>query len=386
MRKTCLLVVLIALTLLAACNRERNARKNNIEPPAELTEITTQRSVSQLWSRDIGDGEARLGMRMMPAAAASRVYVGDIDGSLRALDASTGSAIWNVDTGAALSSGPGVGEGLVVVGGLNGQVQAFDDRSGGLLWSSQLSSEILTPPVVSRGIVVVRSNDGRIYGLNRDSGQRLWLYDRTMPALSLRGNSPPLVDNGMVYVGYDDGHLVALRLDDGGLAWDQVVSVGEGRTDLDRMVDIDGLLVSTGSEIYAASFQGQVISIASESGRPLWGRPQSSYAGLAMIGDEVIATDIDGNVWALDRRSGSSIWKQDALAHRWLTGPAVQGNTVLVGDLEGYLHWIDVDSGSLVARKRLGKEPIRATPVVSDGIAFVLTTDGELAAYRISGP
>ena len=383
MRKLLLLVLLPSL-LLAACNKERNARRNNIVPPTELTDIVAKRSVSKLWSREIGEGEARLGLRQGPAAADGMVYVADVEDGLRALNAETGSVQWTAEAGSRMSSSPGVGEGLVVVGTLEGRALAFEAGSGAPRWSAQLSAEILSAPVISRGIVVVRGNDGRIQGLDANSGERLWQYDRTAPTLTLRGNSPVIADAGMVFAGFDDGHLVALRLADGGLVWDQAIAVGEGRTDLDRMVDIDGRLASTGSEIYAATFQGQIAAVTTESGRPLWGRPQSSYTGLALVGDEVITVDSEGNVWGLDRRSGSSLWKQDKLAHRWLSGPALQGNAVVVGDLEGYLHWIDVDSGELVARQRLGKEPIRATPVVSDGIAFVQTTEGELAAYRIN--
>ncbi|MEZ5465916.1 MAG: outer membrane protein assembly factor BamB [Lysobacteraceae bacterium] len=383
MRKLLLLVLLSSLTLVA-CNKERNARRSNIIPPTELTDIVAKRSVSRLWTRGIGEGEVRLGLRQGPAAADGMVFVADVESGVRALNAETGGVQWTADAGAGVSSSPGVGEGLVVVGTLEGHAVAFEASSGAQRWSANVGAEVLSAPAVSRGIVVVRGNDGRVHGLDANTGERLWLYDRTSPTLTLRGSSPVIADAGMVFAGFDDGHLVALRLSDGGLVWDQAIAVGEGRTDLDRMVDIDGHLASTGSEIYAATFQGQIAAVTSESGRPLWGRPQSSYTGLALVGDEVITVDSEGNVWGLDRRSGTSLWKQDKLAHRWLSGPALQGNAVLVGDLEGYVHWIDVDSGELVARQRLGKEPIRATPVVSNGIAFVQTTEGELAAYRIS--
>ncbi|MCB1561711.1 MAG: outer membrane protein assembly factor BamB [Xanthomonadales bacterium] len=383
MRKLLLIVVLSSLSLVA-CNKERNARKNNIIPPTELTDIVAKRSVSRIWTRSTGDGEGRLGLRQGPAAAGGMVYVADVEDGLRAMNAETGGVQWSANASSGISSSPGVGEGLVVVGTLEGEALAFEVDTGAQRWSSQLSAEILSAPVVSRGIVIVRGNDGRIHGLDANTGTQLWQYDRTTPTLTLRGNSPVIADAGLVFAGFDDGHLVALRLEDGGLVWDQAVAVGEGRTDLDRMVDIDGRLASTGSEVYAATYQGQIAAVTSESGRPLWARPQSSYTGIALVGDEVITVDSEGNVWGLDRRSGTSLWKQDKLAHRWLSGPAQQGNTVLVGDLEGYVHWIDVDSGELVARERFGKEPIRATPVVSDGIAFVQTTDGELAAYRIN--
>lgn len=374
--------VLGLLALIAGCGN--SAKKENVQPPAELTEFTPSINVSKLWTRGIGDGERMLGLRQHPVVVDGRVYAADVEkGELLALDAASGSEVWSVETELRLSGGPGVGEGTLVVGSLKGDVIAFNPDSGTERWRTKVSSEVISTPVIANGIVVVRANDGRVSGFNATDGERRWVYDRGVPSLTLRGNGAPVVSAGVAYVGYDDGQVVALRMDDGSQLWEQTVAIGEGRTELDRMVDIDGEMVVESSELFAASFNGQVLGISTEGGRPLWNREVSSFAGLALAGEKILMSDRAGTIWALDRGTGSALWKQDVLANRWLSTPAIQGNYAVFGDLEGYLHWVALENGELAARERLDKEPIRATPQVADGVVYAVSIEGKLGAYRI---
>lgn len=381
-----ILALCAACTVFASgCNWFRGTRSSeNVEPPAELTEFTPTATVTELWSRNVGEGEGRLGLRLAPAAADGRVYVADVEGEVRAYDAVSGSELWRSELGARFSSAPAIAGDLLVFGTLDGQVIAVDADSGAERWRAPVSSEVVAPPAAHGDTVVVRSYDGRLFGLELASGARRWLYDRGLPSLTLRGNSPPLIGGDVVYAGYDDGQMVALRLSDGSQIWEQMIAEPSGRNELARMVDIDGAVASTGSELYTVAYHGQVQGLAAESGSPLWNRELSSYGGVAMSDDALFVADEDGVLWSLDRRNGAALWRVDTLGHRWLTTPAVQGDTVVVGDLEGYLHWFDVGSGEPVARERIGSDPVRARPVVSDGVLFAITTDGELAAYRIS--
>lgn len=378
-----LVIVLVLLALVAGCNKSKN--KENVEPPAELTEYSPTVAVARLWSKSLGDGERLLGLRQHPVVGEGRVYAADVDkGNLFALDAASGAQVWKVETELPLSGGPGFGEGTVVVGSLKGDVIAYNPGDGNERWRAKVSSEVISTPAVSNGIVVVRSNDGRVFGFGLTDGERRWVYDRGVPSLTLRGNGPPLVSEGIAYIGYDNGQVVALRVSDGVQGWEQTVAVGEGRTELDRMVDIDGEMVTESRDLYAASFNGQVLAISLDGGRPLWNREVSSFAGLALAGEKLLLSDRDGTVWALDRSTGSALWKQEALAHRWLSTPAIQGDYAVFGDVEGYLHWVSLENGELGARVRVDKEPIRATPQVVDGVLYAVSIEGELAAYRLN--
>ena len=204
--------------------------------------------------------------------------------------------------------------------------------------------------------VVVRSNDGRTFGLDAADGTRKWVFDRGVPALSVRGNGAPVSDGQLVYLGYDDGTVVALRLQDGLVGWTQLVAESDGRNELDRMADVDGELALGYQEIYATSFRSQTMAISTANGRPLWNRDVGGYAGLALMADRLIVTDPAGTVWALDRNNGSALWKQEALARRWLTTPALQGDYIVVGDIEGYLHWIRASDGVIAGFGAAGYE------------------------------
>jgi outer membrane protein assembly factor BamB len=365
----------------AACGKSN--KKDNIEPPAELTDFTASAAVDRIWSQGLGEGEGRLGVRQRPVLSEGRVYAANVEGEVFALDAASGKSLWKVETGLRLTGGPGVGEGTVVIGSLDGELLALNPDNGEERWRAKLSSEVIATPAVGSGLAVARANDGRVFGFSITDGERRWVYDRGLPSLTLRGNGAPLIVQGGVFLGYDNGQVVALRVEDGVQQWEQTVAAGEGRTEIDRMVDIDGELVIDAGEVFAAAYNTQVLAISLDGGRPSWNRELSSYSGLALAGEKLLVSDKDGTVWALDRRSGSALWKQDALAHRWLTTPAIQGNYAVVGDLDGYLHWLNLEDGSLAARDRLTRDPIRATPQVADDVLYAVATNGELGAYRL---
>jgi outer membrane protein assembly factor BamB len=362
---------------------------DNVHKPAELTAITPSISVQRIWSRSVGKGERLLGLREHPTIADGRVYVAEShEAHVYALDLASGREIWKTDTKLRLTGGPGAGSSTVVVGSTNGDVVALAADTGAERWRVKASSEILSNPLIAGDVVIVRSGDGHVLGLNLADGKRRWAFERPLPNLSLRGNpSPVLGGNGLVYLGFEDGALVALRAQDGIKVWEQFVAQSEGRSELDRMADIDGDVVVSPDGVFAASYKGQVGAFNPNNGSPLWNHQLVSYGGLARAGDSLYASDAVGTVWALDRTSGSALWKQEGLGYRWLSSPAVQNGYVVVGDLQGILHWMKADSGAFVARERLGgrKAEIRATPQVSaDGILVAVTTRGTLAAYRIN--
>jgi len=365
------------------------AASDNVHRPAELAKITPSISVQRLWSRSTGKGERTLGLRDHPTIADGRVYVVDSYGpNLTAIDLASGRDIWKTRTKLRLTGGPGVGSGSVVAGSVNGDVVAFSADTGAERWRMKLSSEIISTPLIAGDIVIVRTGDGHVVAMDLADGKRRWAFERPLPTLSLRGNpSPILGGNGLVYLGYEDGTLVALRTQDGVKVWDQVVAQPDGRSELDRMADIDGDVVASPDGIYAASYKGKVAAFNPDNGNPLWEHSLVSYGGLARGGDTLYVSDAAGVVWALDHASGGALWKQEALGYRWLSEPAVQGAYVVVGDLDGYLHWMRADSGAIVAREKAGSrnDAIRGTPQVSaDGILVVETIKGKLAAYRIS--
>lgn len=401
LRRTLIIAALLAFA--TGCNTLKGVFGDDASKalaPAELVDIANPLPVRKAWSRKLGDENASLGLRQRPAIEGDRLFVSNDEGRVLAIDANTGDVLWDsevaptrkvgsrvffwrrksVDGG--LSGGPGVGSGLVVAGGRNGEVVALDSETGAERWRTKVTSEVIAAPLVSPGRVVVRSNDGRTFGLDPADGSRKWVFDRGLPALSVRGNGAPVSDGQLVYLGYDDGTVVALRMEDGLLAWTQRVAEPEGRNELDRMADVDGEIALGYAELYATSFAGQTMAISTQNGRPLWSRDTGGYSGLALLADRVVLSDPSGTVWALDRNNGSALWRNETLARRWLSTPAIQGEFLVVGDVEGYVHWLQPSDGAIVARDRAGRAPIRGTPQVTPaGMLVVLDAEGRLSAY-----
>lgn len=376
-------VALVALSL-GACGVFKSTKKDNVTPPTELTEFTPKVQVERVFSRSIGDGEGKKWTRMQPSSDGSRVYVADPEGQVTALELPSGNVAWQVRLDIAPSVGVGVGEATLVVGSSDGEVIALSPDDGSERWRAQVSSEVVAKPVISRGVVVVRSNDGRLFGFNSSDGTRSWVYESTVPKLSLRGSGTPLVTQGGVFVGLDDGKIVALDLLSGKQVWQAPVANATGRFELDRMVDIDGVMETADGLIYAAGYNGRAVALAMPNGAPSWDRELSTYGGLALDDDRLYVSGNDGTVWALDRATGSALWQQDKLAWRWLSTPAAHAGYAVVGDLEGYLHWLDRETGALAARVEASSDAIRAQPLVVGDLVVVVDVDGQLSAHRVT--
>lgn len=374
-------LMLLAALALAACSD-----KGKVREPAELVAISNPAvRPAKAWSTSVGRGSGKYFSQLRPSLEVDGVYAADLGGRVYAYAPDTGKRLWRTETRERVIAGPTVFDSTVLVGTLEGQVIALKRSNGSELWRAQLSSEVLGPPVGQGEVVVARSIDGRVFGLNAGSGERMWTFDRSVPALVLRGLSKPLIVGSRVVVGLDNGRLVALRLADGQPQWEQAVAVPAGRTELDRLVDIDGDLVEGSECLYAASFGGEVACVDAASGQVEWRRGLKSYNSLAMGADKILVSDESGVVWALDAASGAAAWKQEGLLYRKLSPPAYFNGYVVVGDYQGYLHWLDPADGKIVGRSRVGGDAIAAQPVAAEGLLYVLSTKGRLDAIRLGG-
>lgn len=377
-------VVACCVLALAGCSTVKGwfgGGKVKPNEPFELTEFAPSQTVSELWSVNVGKGEGRIGAGQGPVVADGRVYAAAVEGGVRALDLQTGRTLWHYDSELRLSGGPGAGDGLVVVGSLEGHIIALDAETGAERWQAEVGNEVIAAPAIGQGMVYVRSNDNRITALDATTGQRRWFWNHTVPPLSVRGNDAPLVGPGFIFVGNDDGTVSALSAADGRPVWEQAVGQQDGRTELDRMADVDGTPVLEGQVVYATSFEGRTIAIDGPSGRPMWASEEGGAGRLGVASDRLLVSAASGSVFALDKRTGGSYWQQPALTRRSPTAPVVQGDYAVVGDYDGYLHWMKLDNGEFAARTRVGGDALKAALIVSDGILLAQNVDGKLSAY-----
>lgn len=357
--------------------------KDNAAPPAKLAAFEETVRLEKIWSRDTGQGTDGQLLKLVPVVSAGRVFVADRKGLVEALDAETGKRLWKTDTDALISSGPGVGDELVLAGTSNGELIALNAEDGAIRWRIAVTSEILAIPREHLGVVIVQTVDGNLSGYDSDSGKRLWIFDRTVPALTLRGTSDPLIIDDIAMAGFANGKIVALDIRSGRQVWEATVAVPHGRSELERLVDVDADPVMYDGILYVISFQGQLAAVSLEDGTVLWSRELSSFSGLAVDNAQVYVTDDTSQVWALEKDSGRSMWKQDALLHRAVTGPVRFDKYVVVGDYAGYIHLFDVTDGKLAGRVRVDRAGIQQAPVVSGSRLYVLGAGGKLAVYVI---
>jgi len=376
-----------SLIILQSCSWIRSWGDDEIEPgdPAALVEFSPTLVTRKVWSAKAGSGIGPQRTQLRPAIVDGIVYAADYKGLLIALNADTGARKWESKTGLPFSGGPGVSGSRIYMGTQDGEVHAFDSATGTELWTALVSSEVLAAPVAQDGTLVVRSIDGRVFGLDERSGRRVWIYDHSVPLLTLRGNSQPLIRAGIVYIGYDGGEVVALRLDNGTPVWEQNVVSTEGRSELERLADIDGQLVYVASDLLVSSYKNRLASLAADSGRLLWFKDIASATGVSIDRVNLAISDREDSIWLLDRRNGSTTWKQDQLENRRLTRPVFIGNFVVAGDFEGYLHWIRVEDGQFAARTKVGGEGFASAPIVIGNMLYVQTSQGEIYAYTAGG-
>jgi outer membrane protein assembly factor BamB len=381
-------LVLLAALGLSACSQVRDylGGEDNTEPPAELVPFESTLAVRIAWERDVGAGVDKQYLKLRPSVEGERVFAADNRGRVTAFGAASGEALWDSRTAVPISGGPGTGADLVMVGTSDGEVVALESSTGATIWRARVSSEVLSPPSVEDDVVVVRTIDGKLFGLRATDGGRLWVYDRSVPALSLRGTSTPVIADGIAVAGFDSGRLVALSVRDGTLLWETRVAVPSGRSELERLVDLDADPVIFRDTIYAVTFQGRVSAVDLRTGTVSWRRDMSSHAGVGVDARNVYVTDERSHVWALDRLSSASVWRQQKLQARAVTSPASFREYVVVGDLEGYVHWMRQEDGQFVARVKVDSAGIIAPPVATDEAVYVYGASGRLAALVIDNP
>jgi outer membrane protein assembly factor BamB len=376
--------IFVALVLaLAACSKDKDKNKDT-DTPAKLTNVQESLRIERLWSADVGGEKVPLRLGLALASDGERVYAAGRKGDVAAFMVSSGHQVWRTRTKAPLAGATALGAGLVVVGSSDGDVIALDATNGAVRWRVRVSGEILSAPSVGARSIVLRTSDGKLRGLALADGHEVWQQEQQVPRLSLRGVAQPTIAGDLAISGFDNGKVVAVNAADGTVAWEAPVSPSRGRTELERLVDIDSAVQISAQDIFVVGFQGKVAMLALETGQLWWSHEASSYRSLGIDDDNLYMVSSDGQVAALLRRTGTEVWHQKALLHRALSAPAVSDNAVAVGDFKGYVHWLDKASGVLAARVSTGKVRISNAPIIVGNVLIVINDRGRIMAYRVT--
>lgn len=373
------MAVLVLALFAVGCS---STSKKELKPQA-LEKITAEVELKKEWSTSTGAGQGKLWNALTPAVDGDLVFVTDVKGRVSAFDRFTGKTKWTRKLKLDVSGGVGAGSGMVLVGTLNGDIIALDANTGEDLWRSKVSSEVLAAPATNGDVVVVQTQDDRLIALEAASGQQRWIFDSTPAVLTLRGSATPIVTDYVAYAGLSTGKVIAIDTQRGLPIWEQRIAVPAGRTELERMVDIQGDLLLSGSTLYVVSYQGRLAGLDAQSGQVLWQREASSYVGVAEGFGNAYVSLADGVVESVDERSATAMWSNKDLLRRQLSGPTVFSSYVAIGDLEGYLHLLSQVDGRFVARTKVDGKGIRVQPLAVGGWLYVYGNGGKLVALTI---
>jgi len=348
------LFLFAALFFLFACT---SAPKHMIEPPEH---VKAKIKIATQWVAHAGEKHQRQQSQLPVKVVGDKIYLANTTGALGVMDLHSGKVLWQTDLDERLSAGPGYGNGIIVVANTKAEVVAIKEGSGDQLWRQKVSSEVLAEPLVHEDKVFVQTIDGKLFALAKETGKKIWVDTREIPPLTLRGNSKPLIIKDKLLVGFSSGELVAYDKESGKVLWDVAIAVSSGRTDLERIVDIDGLFAVNGDMVYVASYQGRVAAVSLNEGRLVWSREMSSYTGVAADENLIYVTDEQGFIWGLDINSGATLWRQEKLVDRYLIAPAIVDNVVVVADVGGYVYWLSKEDGDILAQVDLYRLNLQA--------------------------
>ncbi len=363
---------------------------------AELVDIQAQFEPVVLWESSVGNGVGHYFSRIKPVSAYGKVFSASREGEIIAFSKTTGDTLWRKDISdlkqkrgffdakhsALVAGGPIAGINKVFIGTENGEIYAFDAETGDLAWTGKVKGEIIAKPVIDSGVLVVNTSSGVLKAFNAINGEELWKIDQDVPPLTLRGISAPTVAGGGVILGNSSGDLTVYMLENGQQGWLAPLGEATGSTELERVVDIDSEPVVYGDKVYAISSRGNLAAVDIRNGRTLWKRQYSSYRQISIDGNTIFLTNTKGHVFAVDRINGLEKWGNLALTNRSVTGPAVVNKYVVVGDFEGYLHWLNQETGEIVARHQVDSSGLHTTPTVNEQIIYAQSRDGDLQAIK----
>jgi len=352
--------------------------------PVELTDFEERVRIDKLWSTNVGNGQGSGLYRIHPAISGETIFAAAAHGRVRAVDRRSGKTLWKADMETDLSGGVGIHAQTLLLGSSEGEVLAVDATSGERRWSTRLKGEVLAPPQADGDVVVAQTYDGKLQGLDFANGELRWTYDSDVPVLTVRGTGTPILRDDVVYAGFANGRVLAFDADTGDIRWEVRVAISQGRSEIERIVDVDGTMDLQSGELYAASYQGRLVAVDVRGGQRLWQQDVSSVSGVSTGFGNVYVADEDGTVYAYLRSGGGVRWSQDALGYRGLSRPTPVSSYLAVADFEGYLHILSQVDGQIIGRVRVDSDGVRADMLSDGNVLYVYGNSGRLVAYEIT--
>ena len=375
------------LSVLSGCSLF-GSKESTVAQPTKLQPLENKLDLQLITKMQVGEGSEFSYVKLAPFLLDNQVFAASRDGNVKSYSLETGELLWAVSLQSKLSAGPYAAGNKVYICDSDANVTALDRVSGNRIWQTTLSSEILSRAVESEGYLIIRTADGSIFAIDSETGYQKWVFDRSIPVLTLRGTGDPVIYNGVVYVGLDSGKLVAIDIINGTALWEKQIAIGRGRSEVERIIDIDGTPEIYAGKIFLSSYRSKLGAYSLRDGREFWSRDISSFNGpvvdIVDEGKSIFVTDDVGNIWGISADTGASLWKLEHLFARQGTKPAIFGGYIVVADLEGYVHLIEKTTGKIVARIEVFDSIIRQQPVIYNNYILIQSEEGGIAVVKVS--
>ncbi|WP_070962543.1 outer membrane protein assembly factor BamB [Vibrio sonorensis] len=355
---------------------------------APVPVVNSEFTPDSVWSTSVGNGVGQFFSKLSPKYAYEKIFVASRDGIVRALNPDNGATIWQIDLEgdviARLSGGISAGYSKIFIGNENGEVIALNEADGTLAWKANIGGEILAAPATDSNMVIVNTSRGMLIALDQATGEQKWTISTEVPTLTLRGDSAPTTVSGGIFWGTPSGRLAAAIVERGQLIWQQPIGTPQGATEIDRLVDVDAQPIVLGSTLYIVGVNGHLTAIDLRSGKPAWKRQYSTATDMAEDGRNLYLVTEKDHIAAVDARSGTEIWTNTQLEHRLLTAPKIIDGYVVVGDTEGYLYWIDRDTGYFVAQQQVNSSGFSVGPLALPDGYLIISRNGDVKKLTIN--
>ncbi len=370
MMKKTLLALACAAAVLAGCSTPSS------QAPRELEDYVSIAEPEVVWSQSVGESKTNF---LVPAVVGQAVFAAGGD-TLYRFDAATGDELWSVELPTNVSAGVGSDGYVVALSTVKGELVVYD-AEGRKLWSQMLTSEMDSVPLVGNGLVVVRTADTRITAFDAMTGAQLWRYQRSAPSLTVKGAAGMRFFGPMILAGQSNGYLLGLSAQ-GRPTWQTLISEARGITEVERLVDILGTPMVDGDLLCAAAFQGRIVCMDSQNGQMKWTHDIGAMSQPASDERFVYVANTQSEIFAFERNRGIPVWRNGDLKWRGVRAVLPFAGILAAGDGEGYVHFINPESGQIIGRTDLDGAIVVPPQPYEQGAIFQ-TDEGDLAYIKV---
>jgi outer membrane protein assembly factor BamB len=274
-------------------------------------------------------------------------------------------------------SSPAVWQHTVYFGSSDGNIYALDVAAGHVRWTFHTGDVVHASPAIANGVVYIGSWDSYFYALDAVTGILKWRFKGGVdPDIhnQVGFQSSAAIVDGVVYVGCRDAQLYALDAQTGRKKWS---------FDNKGSWVVGSPAVRDGRVYFATSDSHRIWALDTTAGKPVFEIPTRafSFSSPALAQTWLYVGNWDGTVAAVDLTTGNVGWTWATAASRAHAAQYTQKDGTINFDTDPNVEpFYDIMLTRIDREYALGG--IAASPVLSNGVLYVASVDGNLYALK----